>query len=275
MTHFRPLLATPCFLFLLMVGLLSASCDKSDATAPAADPAVQIFAAAGTRLATEALCDQYEKEGHGKVSRNFASSGTLARQIASGAEADVFVSANAQWIDFLKEKGLLTEGSVHRIAGNALVVVAPKDAAPPVPVFEKDFDIAAAVKDKIVIGDPAFVPVGKYAKAAFEKLGWFEKVHDKMVMAKDVSSALSYVALGEVDWGVVYRSEAVASDRVKIIATIPASLHDPIEFFVADLKNQKPKARALSEMFRSKAGLSVFLKHGFLAIDDTGSDSAR
>ena len=263
-----------CLLFFALA-VASLSCGSPDSAAPKNLPEVQIFAAAGTRLATEELCDRYEKAGNVKVSRNFASSGTLARQIASGAEADVFVSANKQWIEFLKEKGLLTDGSVYRIAGNALVLIAPKGAAPMVPTFDKVFDIGAAIKDKIVIGDPSYVPVGKYAKAAFDNLGWFEKIQNKMIMAKDVSSALNYVALGEVDWGVVYRSEAIASNRVEIIATIPATLHNPIEFFVADLKKQNPEARPLSKLFRSKEGLSIFLKHGFLEIDGTAGGDAK
>jgi molybdate transport system substrate-binding protein len=241
------------------------SCGKSETSAPK-EATVQIFAAAGTRLATDEICNRYEQEGHGRVLRNFASSGTLARQIASGAEADVFVSANRQWMDFLKNKRLLAEGSVQEIAGNELVIVAPKGAAPIVPAFKKNFNINASIKDKIAVGDPAYVPVGKYTKSAFDHLGWYDQIQDKIVEAKDVSSVLNYVALGEVDWGVVYRSEAMASDRVEIIARVPGTLHDPIEFFVADLGNQKTAARALSKMFRSKAGRAVFVKFGFLAL---------
>lgn len=247
----------------LTISLSWVSCGKSNRDS-AASSTLQIFAAAGTRLATEALCDQFESQGDTKVSRNYASSGTLARQIVAGADADVFVSANKQWISFLNDKGLLVPGSVHKIAGNALVMVAPKGKAAATPVFQPDFDIETVVKDKIAIGDPAYVPVGKYTQTAFEKLGWSTKLKDKMVMAKDVTAVLNYVALGAVDWGVVYRSEAIASKRVDIIATIPQTLHSPISFFVTDLKQQQPTARALSEMFRSKVGLAAFLKYGFI-----------
>lgn len=247
----------------LTISLLWGACNPSNRDNEASSP-LQIFAAAGTRLATESLCDHFEKQRGGKVSRNYASSGTLARQIVAGADADIFVSANKQWISFLSDRGLLVPGSVHKIAGNALVVVAPKERAAAAPVFEPGFDIGAVVNDKIAIGDPAYVPVGKYTHSVFETLGWLTKLKDKMVLAKDVTSVLNYVALGAVDWGVVYRSEAIASKRVDIIATIPQALHSPIAFFVADLKHQQPKARVLSEIFRSEVGLAAFLKYGFI-----------
>ena len=259
---------------LFLCALISVSCQKTKVD-PSTSTTVQLFAAAGTRRATEALCDRYEAAGHAKVQRNFASSGTLARQIAAGASADVFVSANKQWIDYLNEKGMLRTGSIQKIAGNALVVVAPKGAAKTVPVFEPEFDIVSAIDDKIVIGDPSFVPVGKYAKAVFDRLGWFDKLKRKMILAKDVSSALNYVALGTVDWGIVYRSEALASDRVEIIAEIPSGLHPPIEFFIADTKTEKPPARALSALFRGEEGLAVFLKHGFLDTRLAGAEGDR
>jgi molybdate transport system substrate-binding protein len=251
-----------CLRLLIVQILWLTSCGEFGSTGKG-DAALLVFAAAGTRTATEEICDQYEKSGNRSVSRNYASSGTLARQIAAGATADVFISANRQWIDFLKDKGLLKAGSIHKIAGNALVVVAPKNRMTAIPRFERRFDIAASIADKIVIGDPSYVPVGKYTKAAFDTLGWFDKIRDKMILAKDVSSVLSYVALGEVDWGVVYRSEAIASDRVTIVATIPGMLHPPIEFFIADVTHQRSETRALSEMFRSNSGLATFLRHGF------------
>lgn len=266
----RPRLRRFLILYFLGISLLSA-CGSTDSN-DSEKTGVRVFAAAGTRLATEALCERFESAGHGPVTTNFASSGTLARQIASGAQADVFVSANKQWITFLKDKKLLSDDTVHKIAGNTLVVVAPKNRTPTAPIFENNFDIAAAIADRIAIGDPTYVPVGKYTKAAFDRLGWFEKVQDRTVMAKDVSAVLNYVALGEVDWGIVYRSEAMASDRVRIIATVPSALHNPIEFYVADLTSQNAKGRVLSEMFRSKEGLAIFLEHGFIEIPSTGEE---
>jgi molybdate transport system substrate-binding protein len=272
-----------CFFGLWTAFLLSQGCGKSGDTAapdapkqsesraqtPKKEITLQIFAAAGTRTPTEEICDRYEKETNRKVERNYASSGTLARQIAAGAPADVFVSANKQWIDFLKDKKMLADGSVRKIVGNSLVLIAPKDSDISAPELKSDYDIQGAIRDKIAIGDPAYVPVGKYTKTVFEQLGWMDKIKDKMILAKDVSSVLRYVELGECDFGVVYRSEALQSKKVKIIAEVPGALHKPIEFFAADLKAAKPEGKTLSEAFLSKEGVASFIKFGFVMLPDT------
>ena len=226
---------------------------------------VQLFAAAGTRAPSEEICDRFEQKTGLEVARNYASSGTLARQIAEGANADVFISANRQWIDFLIEKKILSADDVGKIAGNTLVLIAPKDAESPVPEFTPEYDIRAAIPEKIAVGDPAYVPVGKYTDAVFKKLGWLEKIKDKMILAKDVSSVLRYVELGECDFGVVYRSEALQSEKIKIVKEVPGSLHKPIEFFAAPLVNAQPEGKRLVEEVLSKPGTDVFIKHGFSA----------
>ena len=258
----------------ILFGLAIVACGK----APAADTAetnaaaapesapkkpLLLFAAAGTRGPSEILCDRFEKETGIKVERSYASSGTLARQIAEGAAPDVFISANRQWIDFLLEKQLLAADSVRMFAANALVIAAPKDAKVPPLSFTPDFDIRAAVKEKIAVGDPAYVPVGKYTDQAFEKLGWKEKLQEKLVLAKDVSAVLRYVELGECDFGVVYRSEALRSEKITVVAEIPESLHKPIRFFAADLKAQSPAGKQLSAAFVSDAGVEAFTSLGF------------
>ena len=261
-------------LFLSFIGLVTIACGKSPSSAPAESnaPAARevtakkpllLFAAAGTRGPSEMICDRFEKETGIKVERSYASSGTLARQIAEGAAPDVFISANRQWIDFLLEKQLLKADSVRKFAANALVVVAPKSEKAPVLSFTPDFDIRAAVKEKIAVGDPAYVPVGKYTDQAFEKLGWKAKLKEKLVLAKDVSAVLRYVELGECDFGVVYRSEALRSEKVSVVAEIPESLHKPIRFFAADLKAQSPAGKQLSAGFVSESGMETFASSGF------------
>ena len=227
---------------------------------------IQLFAAAGTRAPSEEISDRFEKETGVKVERNYASSGTLARQIADGASADVFVSANRQWIDFLIEKRILSADAVGKIAGNALVLIAPKDATSTVPEFTPEYDIRAAIPEKIAVGDPAYVPVGKYTDAVFKKLGWLDKIKDKMILAKDVSSVLRYVELGECDFGVMYRSEAIQSKKIKIVKEVPGDLHKPIEFFAAPLVNAQPEGKRLAEEILSKQGKDTFIKHGFTAL---------
>jgi molybdate transport system substrate-binding protein len=269
--------AVVCRRLLLFASLLSAqgcstqngaekkvSTEKATVQSP-----IKLFAATGARGPSDEICDRFEKETGRKVERNYGSSGTLARQIGEGAPADIFVSANREWIDFLKDKQLLRDDRVEKIAGNTLVFIALQETLTEAPEFRNDFDIRGAIKDKIAMGDPASVPVGKYTKEVFDKLGWTDKLQDKLIMAKDVASVVRYVELGECDFGVVYRSEALQSTKVKIIKEVPAYLHSPIEFFAANLKPKDPPVKALFDAFSSRAGRESFLKFGFT---DIGSD---
>ncbi|MBN2803906.1 MAG: molybdate ABC transporter substrate-binding protein [Deltaproteobacteria bacterium] len=254
-------------------GLLSSSCKTEPESSQAAvlkqtvnsekPEVLTIYAAAGTRPVTTEICDLFEKDKNVVVEKNFASSGTLARQIASGASVDLFVSANKQWIDFLKEKNLLKDDTIKTIAGNSLVFIAPKGSNPVTLEFTEDFNIASAAEN-IAVGDPAYVPVGKYTHAVFKKLQWSDKLEGKLVLAKDVSSVLHYVELKECNLGVVYKSEALCSKKVNIVADVPEELHAPIVFYIAELKNSSSSktSHQLSEMFVNR-GKEIFVKYGF------------
>ncbi len=247
----------------ILITIVISGCSGNTGTKKSNTCRITIFAAAGTRKVTEDVCDFFEKKSLCRVERNYASSGTLARQIANGAVADVFISANKQWIDFLVTEGAVQEHSVYQIASNSLVVIAPVNVETKVPHFTKQFDILSAIPDKIAIGDPTYVPVGKYTKMVFDSLGWFENIKEKIIMGKDVTSVLRYVELGECDWGVVYYSEAIQSVKVKVITKIPESLHTPIIFFVADIKSQKAKGHELSTMLKDTISQPLFVKYGF------------
>lgn len=253
---------------LLCVSACSASSYSSDENSELSRiESLRIFAAAGTRPATNDICDLYEKQTGVKVERNFASSGMLARQISTGAQTSIFVSANQQWIDFLGEKQMLKEGTIQSIAGNSLVVIAPKDSPDISLKFTKNFDIASAAKH-IAVGDPAYVPVGKYTDAVFKNLQWHGRLKGRLILAKDVSAVLHYVELGECQLGVVYRSEALASSKVKIVAEIPTSFHKPIVFYIAELNNHSAaeSAHQLRGLFLNE-GKSIFIEHGFQSIE--------
>ncbi|MBN2529576.1 MAG: molybdate ABC transporter substrate-binding protein [Deltaproteobacteria bacterium] len=264
-------------LVLLAQLALVAACGKAtnDNSAPAkstderdTSKAIHIHAAAGTRLATTDICDLFEKKSGVEVIRNFASSGTLARQIASGAVADMFLSANRQWIDFLIDNRIIARDAVHIVAGNALVLIAPKGKSVSAVDFSPEFDIAS-LTSHVAVGDPAYVPVGKYTDEAFKKLGWTDRLTGRLVLARDVSSVLHYVELGECELGVVYASEALASKKVQVVATVPAHLHRPIVFYVAPLNASAANAdvQELNQMFLGE-GKAVFTKYGFTLLDN-------
>ena len=181
---------------------------------------IRLFAAAGTMLPTNEICNLFEIENNTVIERNFAASGALARQIKAGAEADLYISANKEWIDYLIENELITKNKISIIAKNKLVIICKKDANFKID-FSKDFDIKSSINDNISIGDPKYVPVGKYAKQALDSLGWFNQIQNRIILAKDVTSVLHYVEMGECDWGIVYYSEAIKSNKIKIAYEIP------------------------------------------------------
>jgi len=222
---------------------------------------IQLFAATGTMLPTNEICNSFETKKRITIERNFAASGALARQIKSGAEADIYISANKQWIDYLIENKLITKDRISILAKNKLVVICRNDSNIEI-MFNKEFDIKLAINDNISIGDPKYVPVGKYAKQAFDTLGWFNQIKNKIILAKDVTSVLHYVEMGESDWGIVYYSEAIKSDKIKIAYEIPLDLYDPIVFYIA-LLNENPKTIQLYNYYLKDTAQNILRKNGF------------
>ena len=223
---------------------------------------IPLFAAAGAMLPTNEICDSFTSIYNLETEKNFAASGVLARQIKAGAEADIYISANKQWIDFLCDNELLIENSVSELAKNKLVVICPKNKEINLD-FTKEFDIRSAIHDKISMGDPKYVPVGKYAKQVMDSLDWYNSIQNQIILAKDVTSVLHYVVLGECDWGIVYYSEAIKSDKVKIAYEIPQELYDPIIFYIALLK-EDCNAQKLYHYFKSETAKEILNKYGFI-----------
>ncbi|MCD4833675.1 MAG: molybdate ABC transporter substrate-binding protein [Bacteroidales bacterium] len=221
-----------------------------------------LFAAGGSILPTNEVCDSFTSIYKIETERNFAASGVLARQIKAGAEADIYISANKQWIDFLCDNELLIENSVSELAKNKLVVICPKNNEVNLN-FTKEFDIKSAIHDKISMGDPKYVPVGKYAKQALDSLDWYNQIRTNIILAKDVTSVLHYVVLGECDWGIVYYSEAIKSNKVKIAYEIPQELYDPIIFYIA-LLNENYNVQKLYHYFKSETSKKNLNKYGFI-----------
>ncbi len=232
--------------------------------AEAADKLV-IFAAASTTETVQALAKSYETEQHQAVTCSFASSSTLAKQIEQGAPADLFLSADEKWMDYLAGKQAIVAASRVDLLANELVIVAPIGKPLTVKV-EKGFAIGDAFSGRLAIGDPAAVPAGIYAKEAFTNLGWWEVLSTRLAPAADVRAALKLVELGEADAGVVYATDAKASAKVAVAAAIPGSYHAPIRYPIALTTTAKPAAAAFLAYLRAPGAQAVFAKAGFSAV---------
>ena len=233
---------------------------------------VTVFAAASLTDALQTLAADWRQENGGEVRYSFAASSTLARQIEAGAPADIFVSANPEWMDYLAGKNLIVPDSRVAPLGNELVLVAPADSALDKVQIDGSLDIAALVRpgERIATGDPAHVPVGMYAQQAFTRLG-LEKVDPLLARADSVRAALALVERGESPLGIVYASDAVASSKVKVVGKFPADSHDPITYpFAIVVGHDTPAVRAFFAKITGGAAAKVYERFGFIWLGPTG-----
>jgi len=195
---------------------------------------------------------------------SYAASSTLAKQIEHGAPADLFISADLDWMDYLAQRELIAAATRTNLLGNTLVLVAPADSTTALEIAPH-FPLAAALGGgRLVTGDPAHVPVGLYAKAALQKLGVWDDVAPRLAPADSVRAALLLVARREAPLGIVYRTDALAEPRVKVIATFPADSHPPIVYPAAiTAESKNPSAAALLAFLKSSAARRIFERHGF------------
>ncbi len=232
---------------------------------PALAAAQSVFAAASLNSALAELATRYEG-----MRLSVASSSTLAKQIAAGAPADIYFAANAEWMSYLQAHQHLERDTRVDLLGNALVVIAPKEA-PFAVRFARDFDFAGTFAGCLALGDPEHVPAGQYARQALEALGWWPALKSRIAPAPDVRAALVYVERGECAAGLVYATDAAQSDRVITLATVPDSLHRPIVYPAAIVKGRaRAKARSLLAFFSSEMAAGIFRKHGFTLLGDQG-----
>ncbi len=198
-----------------------------------------------------------------QVKSSPAASSTLAKEIEAGALADVFFSADLDWMDYLQQRKLLRPGSRHDVVLNRLVLIAPADSKVSVKIAA-GFDLVAALGDgKLATGDPDSVPVGKYAHSALEKLGVWNSVSSRIVRAENVRSALAFVARGEAALGIVYRTDALAEKRVRIVDVFPQDSHPPIIYPIALTARASPDAERFLEFVISEAAKPIFRHYGF------------
>ncbi len=238
----------------------------SFAPALAADK-VSVFAAASLKNALDDVSAAW-KTGTGKETTNtFAASSALAKQIEGGAPADIFISADLDWMKYLADKKLIAEGTQVNLLGNTLVLVAPADSKASVTIAP-GFDLAGVLNGgKLAVCDVKTVPAGKYGKAALEKLGVWDKVAGNIAQTENVRAALKLVATGEAPAGIVYQTDANEEKKVKVLGTFPADTHPKIVYpaaLVAASKN--PDAKDFLAFLQSPKALDIFKAHGFIIL---------
>jgi molybdate transport system substrate-binding protein len=230
----------------------------------AEDKILTVFAAASMKNALDDIDAAFTAKTGVKVNASYAASSQLAKQIEQGAPADIFVSADTDWMDYAIGKKTINESTRVNLLGNSIVLIAPKDSKIDNVTISQGFDLAKLAGDgKIATGDVKSVPVGKYAKAALEKLGAWSAAEPKFAMAESVRAALTLVARGEAALGIVYSTDAKVEPGVKIIGTFPADSHPPIIYPVAATSTAKPEANAYLDYLRSSAAKTVLEKYGF------------
>lgn len=247
----------------LRIVLLALALIAPSVNAQEREPLV-VFAAASLTDTVQQISDAYTKQSGQPVKLSFAASSALARQIEAGARADVFFSADQEWMNYLDERKLIDARARRDLLGNRLVLIAPADSkialtlGPGAPVLA-----ALGANGRLATGDPDSVPAGKYAKAALTHLGLWKELESRLARAENVRVALSYVARGEAPLGVVYTTDAAVEPRVRIVDVFPANSHTPITYPLAPTHTARPSAARYLEFLRSAEASAVFKSAGF------------
>lgn len=228
---------------------------------------VVVFAAASLKNALDAVNAQWTKEIGKKASISYAASSALAKQIEQGAPAQMFISADLDWMDYLAKKNLIKPDTRSNLLGNRIVLIAPKDKAQPIEI-KPGFDLAKMLGEgRLAMASVEAVPAGKYGKAALEKLEVWPSVSSKVAQAENVRAALLLVSRGEAPAGIVYQTDAAADPNVKIIGTFPENTHPPIIYPIAltDSANH-PDAAAFLAYVKSGKAKPLFEAQGFTVL---------
>jgi len=232
--------------------------------AAAQDKTLTVFAAASMKNALDDIDTAYTAKSGVKIVASYAASSALAKQIEQGAPADIFASADTDWMDYATVKKNINEPTRVNLLGNSIVLIAPKDSKIDNVAIGPGFDLSKLAGDgKIATGDVKAVPVGKYAKAALEKLGAWQAAEPKFAMAESVRAALTLVARGEASLGIVYSTDAKVEPGVKIVGTFPPDSHPAIVYPVAATATAKTEAADYLAFLRSAAAKTIFEKYGF------------
>jgi len=245
-----------------VLALLAAAALGLRETAVARPP--MVLAAASLQEAMDAAATRWAAKGHERPVISTAASSALARQVEAGAPADLFVSADEAWMDYLQQRKLIRQGSRVSFLKNSIVLVAPK-ASPVKLAVKRGFPLAAALgTGRLAIADPDAVPAGRYGKEALASLGVWNSVSGKLASAQNVRAALALVSRGEAPLGLVYATDARADGGVRVVGTFPAASHTPISYPVALIASSRSaEAEAFRRFLVSAEGKAIFARYGF------------
>ncbi|RVT92826.1 molybdate ABC transporter substrate-binding protein [Sphingomonas crocodyli] len=223
-----------------------------------------IFAAASLQESMNAAADAWAAKGHERPVISFAGSSTLARQIAAGAPADIFVSADEEWMDDVAKKGLIRPATRRSFLTNRIVLIAPAGSKQALRIA-RNFPLLRALGDgKLAMADTEAVPAGKYGKAALTALGVWTAVAPHVARADNVRAALLLVDRGAAPFGIVYATDAKAAPGVRVVDVFPANSHPPITYPIAAIAaSQNPEAEGFRRFLLSQSGRAIFVRYGF------------
>lgn len=244
---------------------------QTGATA-SAGRAVVVFAAASVTDAMDEIRTAFAKRTGVEVEASYAAASTLARQVVHGAEAQLLISADTNWVDYLDEKGLVARR--RNLLSNRLVIIVPIGSKANV---KRPEDLASDEVEQLALGEPASVPAGRYAKEALTRLGLWDRIAGKVASAEDVRHALYYVETGSADAGIVYATDAAMSKKVKIVAEIPERLTGPVRYPIALLKHGEGNsaAEAFYRYLASPEVIKIFEKYGFTIVKPDDGETAE
>jgi molybdate transport system substrate-binding protein len=250
--------------------LLLALCLVTASTSAQADGPVTVFAAASLKTALDDIAARFAETGV-KTRISYGGSSTLARQIQYGAPADLFLSANAEWMDRLEVEGLIEPGTRRDLLTNRLVLIAAPDVDDEI-VIAPGFDLLGLLGDRrLAMALVDAVPAGLYGRAALQHLGVWEALSDRVAQADNVRAALMLVATGEAPFGIVYATDAEADPRVRVVGTFPEDSHPPIIYPVALVTGRAtPDASALLAYLRGPEAAAILHSHGFGLASESG-----
>jgi len=228
---------------------------------------IRVSAAASLTDAIAKNSQQYELANAGvTIKKSFGGSATLAKQIEQGAPTDIYISADVEWMNYLQERRLISSSSQVALLSNELVLIAPLHATKIGITFDVKTPLANLFKGRLCTGDPASVPVGRYAKQALTYYAWWESINTRLVATEDVRTALAFVERGECDLGIVYKTDALASTKVSILGVFPSASHAAIIYPMALIKGANPKAEAFWRYLQGDAASKIFSDLGFSII---------